>query len=249
MSRKTVRAIRAMKGKGIVSLTAYTAPVARMVDDACDFVLVGDSLGQVLYDYPSTIHVDLDMMIRHGDVVARTCRQACVVVDMPFGYQESPEVAFRMAARLMRETACDAIKLEGGVEMADTIRLLVRSGLPVLAHIGLMPQHAAQTGYRKVTSEQGEQVLADARAVAGAGAFAVVLECVDPDLSRRVTAEIDIPTIGIGSGSDCDGQILVTEDLLGLTGSPPSFAKPLTDLVTPSRKAIATYAERTRNGR
>ncbi len=243
MSRKTVRAIRAMKGKGIVSLTAYTAPIARMVDEACDFVLVGDSLGQVLYDYHSTIRVDLEMMIRHGDVVTRSCKHACVVVDMPFGYQESPEVAFRMASRLMRETACDAIKLEGGVEMADTIRLLVQSGLPVLAHIGLMPQHAAQTGYKKVASEQ---VLTDARAVADAGAFAVVLECVDADLSGRVTAEIDIPTIGIGSGEECDGQILVTEDLLGLTGSPPSFAKPLTDLVTPSLKAIQTYADRTR---
>ena len=238
MSRKTVRAIRAMKGKGIVSLTAYTAPIARMVDEACDFVLVGDSLGQVLYDYHSTIRVDLEMMIRHGDVVMRSCKH--VVVDMPFGYQESPEVAFRMASRLMRETACDAIKLEGGVEMADTIRLLVQSGLPVLAHIGLMPQHAAQTGYKKVASEQ---VLTDARAVADAGAFAVVLECVDADLSGRVTAEIDIPTIGIGSGEECDGQILVTEDLLGLTGS---FAKPLTDLVTPSLKAIQTYADRTR---
>tara|TARA_R110000787_G_scaffold16622_35_gene51159 strand:- start:9412 stop:10152 length:741 start_codon:yes stop_codon:yes gene_type:complete len=244
MSRKTVRAIRAMKGKGIVSLTAYTAPIARMVDEACDFVLVGDSLGQVLYDYHSTIRVDLEMMIRHGDVVTRSCKHACVVVDMPFGYQESPEVAFRMASRLMRETACDAIKLEGGVEMADTIRLLVQSGLPVLAHIGLMPQHAAQTGYKKVASEQ---VLTDARAVADAGAFAVVLECVDADLSGRVTAEIDIPTIGIGSGEECDGQILVTEDLLGLTGSPPSFAKPLTDLVTPSLKAIQTYADRTRS--
>ncbi len=244
MSRKTVRAIRAMKGKGIVSLTAYTAPIARMVDEACDFVLVGDSLGQVLYDYHSTIRVDLEMMIRHGDVVTRSCKHACVVVDMPFGYQESPEVAFRMASRLMRETACDAIKLEGGVEMADTIRLLVQSGLPVLAHIGLMPQHAAQTGYKKVASEQ---VLTDARAVADAGAFAVVLECVDTDLSGRVTAEIDIPTIGIGSGEECDGQILVTEDLLGLTGSPPSFAKPLTDLVTPSLKAIQTYADRTRS--
>tara|TARA_R110002110_G_scaffold186923_2_gene394131 strand:- start:2628 stop:3368 length:741 start_codon:yes stop_codon:yes gene_type:complete len=243
MSRKTVRAIRAMKGKGIVSLTAYTAPIARMVDEACDFVLVGDSLGQVLYDYHSTIRVDLEMMIRHGDVVTRTCKHACVVVDMPFGYQESPEVAFRMASRLMRETACDAIKLEGGVEMAETIRLLVQSGLPVLAHIGLMPQHAAQTGYKKVASEQ---VLTDARAVADAGAFGVVLECVDPELSRRVTAEIDIPTIGIGAGDDCDGQILVTEDLLGLTGSPPSFAKPLTDLVAPSLKAIAAYADRTR---
>lgn len=243
MSRKTVRAIRAMKGKGIVSLTAYTAPIARMVDEACDFVLVGDSLGQVLYDYHSTIRVDLEMMIRHGDVVTRSCKHACVVVDMPFGYQESPEVAFRMASRLMRETACDAIKLEGGVEMADTIRLLVQSGLPVLAHIGLMPQHAAQTGYKKVASEQ---VLTDARAVADAGAFAVVLECVDADLSGRVTAEIDIPTIGIGSGEECDGQILVTEDLLGLTGSPPSFAKPLTDLVTPSLKAIQTYVDRTR---
>lgn len=244
MSRKTVRAIRAMKGKGIVSLTAYTAPIARMVDEACDFVLVGDSLGQVLYDYHSTIRVDLEMMIRHGDVVTRSCKHACVVVDMPFGYQESPEVAFRMASRLMRETACDAIKLEGGVEMADTIGLLVQSGLPVLAHIGLMPQHAAQTGYKKVASEQ---VLTDARAVADAGAFAVVLECVDADLSGRVTAEIDIPTIGIGSGEECDGQILVTEDLLGLTGSPPSFAKPLTDLVTPSLKAIQTYADRTRS--
>jgi 3-methyl-2-oxobutanoate hydroxymethyltransferase len=246
MARKTIRSIRKMKGKGIVSLTAYTAPMARLVDPHCDFVLVGDSLGQVLYGYPSTIMVDVDMMARHGDAVVRACEHACVVVDMPFGYQESPDVAFRMASRLMKETACEAVKLEGGVEMAETIALLTGSGIPVLGHIGLMPQHAAQTGYARVASDQ---VLADARSVEEAGAFGVVLECVTPDLTARVTEAISIPTIGIGSGTDCDGQVLVTEDLVGLTASPPSFAQPLTDLKAPADKAIATWAESVRAGR
>jgi 3-methyl-2-oxobutanoate hydroxymethyltransferase len=243
MPRKTVRSIRSMKGKGVVSLTAYTVPMAQLVDEACDFVLVGDSMGQVIYGYPSTIQVDVDMMVRHGAAVARTCKHACVVVDMPFGYQESGEAAFRMASRIMRETACDAVKLEGGVEMAPVVAHLVTSGIPVLGHIGLMPQHAAQTGYKRVADDK---VIADAKAIADAGAFAIVLECVDAQLAGRVTAAVDVPVIGIGSGEDCDGQILVTEDLLGLTLNPPSFAAPLADLTTPAAGAIAEYAERTR---
>ncbi|WP_338550215.1 3-methyl-2-oxobutanoate hydroxymethyltransferase [Roseovarius phycicola] len=243
--------IRAMKGgTPIVSLTAYTTPMAELMDAHCDFVLVGDSVGMVLHGLPSTLGVTMEMMILHGQAVARGLKTAMMVVDMPFGsYEESPAQAFGNAARLMAETGAGAVKLEGGVAMAETIRFLVNRGVPVMAHIGLTPQSINTLGGYKVQGRDdgAEQVLADARAVAEAGAFAVVLEKLPASLSDRVTAEIPIPTIGIGASAGCDGQILVHYDMLGLfTRFKPKFVKRYAHLGEDAEKAIAAYADEVR---
>ena len=240
--------IRAMKGQTpIVSLTAYTTPMARMMDDACDFVLVGDSVGMVLHGMPSTLGVTMEMMIRHGQAVARGLTSAMMVVDMPFGsYEESPEQAFGNAARLMRETGAAAVKLEGGAHMAETIGFLVARGVPVMAHIGLTPQSINTLGGYKVQGrdEAAETLLADARAVSEAGAFSVVLEKVTASLADRITAAVPIPTIGIGASAGCDGQILVVDDMLGLfTAFKPKFVKRYATLGEDLANAAAAYAE------
>jgi len=243
--------IRACKGKTpIVSLTAYTTPMARLMDAHCDFVLVGDSVGMVLHGLPSTLGVTMEMMILHGQAVARGLERAMMVIDMPFGsYEESPQQAFRNAARLMAETGAAAVKLEGGVEMAETIRFLVARGIPVMAHIGLTPQSVNTLGGYKVQGrdEQGDLVLADARAVADAGAFSVVLEKVPQNLADQITADIAIPTIGIGASAGCDGQILVVDDMLGFfTAFKAKFVKRYADLGESAETAIAAYAAEVR---
>lgn len=240
--------IRAMKGRApIVSLTAYTTPMARMMDAACDFVLVGDSLGMVVHGMTSTLGVTMEMMILHGQAVARGLSRAMLVIDMPFGsYEESPAQAFRNAARIMRETGAAAVKLEGGQYMAETIAFLVARGVPVMAHIGLTPQSVNTLGGYKVQGrgEAAERLMADARAVAEAGAFSVVLEKLPSVLADRITAGIDIPTIGIGAGAGCDGQILVVDDMLGLfTAFKPKFVKRYAELGDAGTAAIAAYAE------
>ncbi|MGR3761039.1 3-methyl-2-oxobutanoate hydroxymethyltransferase [Roseobacteraceae bacterium NS-SX3] len=243
--------IRARKGgEPIVSLTAYTTPMARLMDKHCDFVLVGDSVGMVLHGMTSTLGVTMEMMILHGQAVARGLEQALLVIDMPFGsYEEGLAQAFGNAARLMRETGAGAVKLEGGVEMAETIRFLVRRGIPVMAHIGLTPQSINTLGGYKVQGRDAaaEAVLADARAVAEAGAFSVVLEKIPQGLSDRITAEVDIPTIGIGASAGCDGQILVVDDMLGFfTAFKPKFVKRYADLGPKAEAAIADYAAEVR---
>lgn len=243
--------IRACKGKTpIVSLTAYTTPMARLMDAHCDFVLVGDSVGMVLHGLPSTLGVTMEMMILHGQAVARGLERAMMVIDMPFGsYEESPQQAFRNAAQLMAETGAAAVKLEGGVEMAETIRFLVARGIPVMAHIGLTPQSVNTLGGYKVQGrdEQGDLVLADARAVADAGAFSVVLEKVPQNLADLITADIAIPTIGIGASAGCDGQILVVDDMLGFfTAFKAKFVKRYADLGDSAETAIAAYAAEVR---
>lgn len=239
--------IRAMKGGApIVSLTAYTTPMARMMDAQCDFVLVGDSVGMVLHGLPSTLGVTMEMMVLHGAAVARGLSHAMMVVDMPFGsYEESPEQAFRNAARLMRDTSAAAVKLEGGTHMADTIAFLVARGIPVMAHIGLTPQSINTLGGYKVQgrNDQADQLMADAQAVSDAGAFAVVLEKVPATLADRITADISIPTIGIGASPNCDGQILVVDDMLGLfTEFKPKFVKRYATLGEDGKAAIEAYA-------
>lgn len=203
--------IRAMKGgTPIVSLTAYTTPMAQMMDDHCDFVLVGDSVGMVLHGLPSTLGVTMDMMVMHGQAVARGLRQAMLVVDMPFGsYEQGPAQAFENAARIMAETGAAAVKLEGGQHMADTIAFLTARGVPVMAHIGLTPQSINTLGGYKVQGrgDAGAALMADAQAVSDAGAFAVVLEKVPATLADEITAAVPIPTIGIGASAGCDGQI------------------------------------------
>ncbi|MGX0878324.1 3-methyl-2-oxobutanoate hydroxymethyltransferase [Roseovarius sp. MBR-154] len=246
--------IRAMKGgTPIVSLTAYTTPMAQMMDEHCDFVLVGDSVGMVLHGLPSTLGVTMEMMILHGQAVARGLSRAMLVIDMPFGsYEESPAQAFRNAATLMTETGAAAVKLEGGRHMAETIAFLVARGVPVMAHIGLTPQSINTLGGYKVQGRgaAAEALLADARAVDEAGAFSVVLEKVPATLADEITAGISIPTIGIGASVGCDGQILVVDDMLGLfTAFKPKFVKRYGNLGEDGEAAIAAYAEEVRNRR
>jgi 3-methyl-2-oxobutanoate hydroxymethyltransferase len=246
--------IRAMKGgTPIVSLTAYTTPMAQMMDAQCDFVLVGDSVGMVLHGLPSTLGVTMEMMILHGQAVARGLSRAMMVVDMPFGsYEEGPAQAFRNAARLMAETGAAAVKLEGGRQMAETIAFLVARGVPVMAHIGLTPQSINTLGGYKVQGRgaAAEALMADARAVDQAGAFSVVLEKVPATLADEITAGISIPTIGIGASAGCDGQILVVDDMLGLfTAFKPKFVKRYGNLGEDGEAAITAYAEEVRSRR
>jgi 3-methyl-2-oxobutanoate hydroxymethyltransferase len=243
--------IQAMKGQSpIVTLTAYTTPMARIVDAHCDITLVGDSLGMVIHGLPSTIGVTMDMMILHGRAVMRGVTKSLAVIDMPFGsYEESPAQAFRNASRIMAETGCPAVKLEGGQHMAETIAFLVARGVPVMAHIGLTPQSVNTLGgYRVVgRNAEGDRLMADARAVADAGAFAVVLEKLPQGLARRITDAIAIPTIGIGAGLQCDGQVLVIDDMLGLfTEFHPKFVKRYAQLGHDADTAVAAYAAEVR---
>lgn len=243
--------ITARKGQApLVMLTAYTTPMARLVDPHCDIALVGDSLGMVLHGLPSTLGVTLEMMILHGRAVMRGLAKAMCVIDMPFGsYEQSPEQAFDSAARLIRETGAPAVKLEGGVHMASTIAFLTRRGIPVMAHVGLTPQAVNTLGGYKVVGREGEanMVMEDARAVEAAGAFAVVLEKVPVALSARVTQSLKIPTIGIGAGVHCDGQVLVVDDMLGLfTEFRPKFVKRYADLGPQASEAVAAYAAEVR---
>ena len=236
-------------GEKIACLTCYDASFALIEDRAgVDLILVGDSLGMVLYGLPSTLGVTVDMMAAHGAAVVRATERACVVVDLPFGsYQESPELAFRNAARLMAETGCDAVKLEGGQAMAPTTRFLVERGIPVMGHVGLMPQSVNVSGGFRATGrspDDASRVLADAKAVAYAGAFALVVEGTVEPVARAVTLAVPVPTIGIGASVACDGQILVTEDMLGLYGDfTPRHVRRYADLGSAAAQAIAAYAE------
>lgn len=244
--RLTVPRLRARKGQTpIVALTAYTAPIARLLDPHVDLLLVGDSLGQVVHGMESTVPVPLELMIFHGQAVMRSTEAALVVVDLPFGsYEESREQAFRSAARVMKETGCGAVKLEGGAPMAETIRFLSERGVPVMAHIGLMPQQQNLKGYRVAgrSADEWPAAMADARSIEQAGAFAVVLEGMVPGLADQITSKLSIPTIGIGASANCDGQILVTDDLLGLIASPPSFVRRYAELGDQVAAAVAAYA-------
>lgn len=240
-------AIQARKGgEPIVCLTAYTTPMARLVDPHCDVVLVGDSVGMVMHGLPSTLGVTMEMMVLHGKAVRRGMDKALMVVDMPFGaYEEGREQAFRNAARLMTETGCGAVKLEGGETMAETIRFLTSRGIPVMAHVGLTPQSVNVFGGYGVQGRgaSGARIRADAAAVAQAGAFSVVLEKVPDSLARTITTELTIPTIGIGASAACDGQVLVVDDMLGLFGDfRPKFVKRYAELGSAASQAIAAYA-------
>jgi 3-methyl-2-oxobutanoate hydroxymethyltransferase len=244
--------IRARKGRApLVVLTAYSTPVARLVDAHCDVVLVGDSVGMVIHGLPSTLGVTMEMMILHGRAVVRGAQKAMPVIDMPFGsYEESPQQAYRNAARLMAETGAPAVKLEGGVHMAETIAFLTARGVPVMAHVGLTPQSVNTLGGYKVVgrAEEAEKVMADARAIDEAGAFAVVVEKVPEGLAARITQALTIPTIGIGAGVRCDGQVLVVDDMLGLfTDFRPKFVKRYAELGKAADEAIAAYAAEVRS--
>ena len=257
IKRLTVPKIRERKGpdgtteQPIVMLTAYTTRMAQLLDPHCDLLLVGDSLGQVIYGLPSTVPVTLEMMCAHGAAVVRGSWHAVVAVDMPFGsYEASPEQAFASAARVMKETGAAAVKLEGGEAMAETIAFLCARGIPVIGHVGLTPQAVnALGGYRARGRDEAEaqKILADARAVAEAGAFLMVLEGVMEEIAAEATKLVACPTIGIGASVGCDGQVLVTEDMLGLFERTPRFVKRYDDLAGRIGKAAATYAEEVRS--
>ncbi len=245
--RTTARDIAARKGgTPIVSLTSYHAHTAGLLDTIVDFILVGDSLGMVMHGLETTIPVTLDMMILQGKAVMRGTHKALVVVDLPFGsYEESPAVAFRSAARVMKETGCGAVKLEGGRRMAETIRFLVERGVPVMGHVGLTPQAVNTMGGFRVQGRNPESagaVRADAVAVAEAGAFAMVVEGVVEPLADEITAAVPVPTIGIGASARCDGQILVLEDMLGLSARVPKFVKRYGQLAGHIAAAVEAYA-------
>ncbi len=249
--RITAPEIGARKGKEpIVSLTAYHAHTAAIADKYVDFLLVGDSLGMVMHGFESTLPVPLELMIVHGRAVMRGASRALVVVDMPFGsYEESPAQAFHNAAKVVKETQCGAIKLEGGRRMGETIRFLSERGIPVMAHIGLTPQSINILGGFKTqgrTRDQWALIEEDARVVAEAGAFSVVLEAIAEPLAAKITKAVPIPTIGIGASAACDGQILVMEDMLGLSPKVPKFVKEFGKVGAAIEKAIKSYAEEVR---
>ncbi len=245
--RTTANDLRVRKGgEPIVALTSYHAHTAAILDETVDFILVGDSLGMVMHGLETTLPVTLDMMILQGRAVMRGAKRSLVVIDLPFGsYEESPQAAFRTAARVMKETGCGAIKLEGGQRMAETIRFLVDRGIPVMGHVGLTPQAFNTIGGFKVQGRDphaADAIRADAVAVAEAGAFAVVVEAVVEPLARDITAAIAVPTIGIGASPACDGQILVLEDMLGLSARPPKFVRRFGNLAEGIRAAVGDYA-------
>lgn len=248
MRRKTAPDITARKGKEpIVCLTAYDAPTARILDDYCDLILVGDSVGMVVHGLTTTVGVTLEMMIMHGQAVMRGSSRALVVVDLPFGYYEdSPERAFKSAAKVMRETGCQAIKIESGSYAAETIAYLVERGIPVMSHVGLRPQSMNVLGgfrARGRTQKIADQIVENAIAAAEAGSFAVVVEGVSADIADKVTKEVSIPTIGIGASAGCDGQILVTPDMLGLFDRVPKFVKKFANMEDMVHDAVKTYTE------
>jgi 3-methyl-2-oxobutanoate hydroxymethyltransferase len=250
----TVPWVRSQKGvERLTMLTAYDYPTAAALDEAgIDMLLVGDSLATVIYGEPNTLSVTMEDMIRHTRAVVRAAKRALVIGDMPFmSYQVSREQAVMNAGRFLKEAGAQAVKLEGGAEMGDTIRAIVRAGIPVVAHIGLTPQSInAQGTYRMHgrSDEERAYLLRSAREVASAGAFCVVLECVEPLLAAEITRLIPIPTIGIGAGAECDGQVLVTHDLVGLTaGRVPKFVAPLACLREPLADAVKSYIARTKN--
>ena len=249
--RLTAPEITARKGKEpIVSLTSYHAHTAAIADQYVDFLLVGDSLGMVMHGFESTLPVPLDLMILHGRAVMRGAKRSLVVVDMPFGsYEESPQQAFRNAAMVIKETQCGAIKLEGGKRMGETIRFLSERGIPVMAHIGLTPQSINILGGFKTqgrTRDQWAIIEEDARVITEAGAFAVVLEAIAEPLAAKITREIPIPTIGIGASPACDGQILVMEDMLGLSPRVPKFVREFGKVGAAIENAIKMYADEVR---
>jgi 3-methyl-2-oxobutanoate hydroxymethyltransferase len=256
MKRLTVPAIRKRKLDGvtaepIVMLTAYTARTAQLLDEHCDLLLVGDSLGQVIYGLPSSVPVTLEMMAAHGAAVVRGSYHAVVIVDMPFGsYEQSPAQAFASASRLLKETGCAGVKLEGGEAMAQTVAFLSARGIPVMGHVGLTPQAVNQLGgynARGRSKAEAAKIVADAVALDRAGAFAIVVEGVVEPIAIEVTKAVACPTIGIGASAQCDGQVLVTEDMLGMFERVPRFVKRYEAIAETISGAAATYAEEVRN--
>lgn len=246
--RFTIPSLMNLKGqRPMVALTAYSAPMAEILDPHVDILLVGDSLGMVLYGEDSTLGVSVGDMIRHGRAVVRASARACVIVDMPFGsYQSSPPQAFESCAAVMKETGCAGVKLEGGTEMAETVYFLTKRAIPVMSHIGLMPQHVHRMGgykWQGRDEEQAAQLLEEAKIMQQAGAFALLLEGIEADLAAEISRKVSIPTIGIGAGAGCDGQILVSEDMAGLFTHTPKFVRKYGNLRAHLEDAVKAYAQ------
>lgn len=256
MKRLTIPAIQRRKQDGktaepIVMLTAYTARQAQLLDAHCDLLLVGDSLGQVIYGLPSSVPVTLDMMAAHGAAVVRGSYHAAVIVDMPFGaYEASPQQAFESAARLLKATGCAGVKLEGGEAMAETVAFLTRRGIPVMGHVGLTPQAVNQLGgynARGRSEAEAARIVADARALDEAGAFSIVIEGVVEPIAIEATGTVSCPVIGIGGSAQCDGQVLVTEDMLGMFERVPRFVKRYADMASLISGAAEQFAAEVRD--
>ncbi|MCB1591223.1 MAG: 3-methyl-2-oxobutanoate hydroxymethyltransferase [Alphaproteobacteria bacterium] len=252
-TRSGIAELQAHKGQRtpLVCLTAYSTPMAQLLDAHCDMLLVGDSIGTALYGMENTLGVTAEIMIAHGKAVMRGAKKACVLIDMPYGtYESSAEQAYGTARRILDETGCDGVKLEGGAEMAETIRHLVQNGVAVMAHIGLKPQSVVKDGGYRVrgkTQEEAEALMKDALAVQEAGAFGILIEGTIEPVARAITEAVDIITVGIGASPACDGQILVSEDMLGLiTEHTPKFVKKFVNLAEDIDKAVANYAREVR---
>lgn len=251
--KATTRSLRALKGvRPLVCLTAYDAVTARLADTGgADLILVGDSVGNAVLGFPSTVPVTLDIMAHHTAAVCRAKPAALVVADIPFALaHDSFPTLLRACRRLLQASGAEAVKIEGGVTLAKSVAKLVDAGIPVMGHVGLMPQRVHAAGYRRrgITDADRAAVIADAVAIADAGAFSIVAECVEPSLARELCKAVDVPIVGIGSGKDCDGQILVIHDLLGLSENPPPFAKPMAQLGTDAVQAISRWAKTVRKG-
>lgn len=252
MKRLTVPRIRQRKGgEPLVMLTAYTVRMAQLLDPHCDMLLVGDSLGQVIYGLPHTVAVTMEMMAAHGAAVVRGSYHAAVIVDMPFGsYEASPELAFTNAARLLKETGAAAVKMEGGKVMAPTVEFLTSRGIPVMAHVGLTPQAVnilGGYGVRGKSEEEAKSIVEDAVAISDAGAFSMVIEGVLEPIAIEITNKVACPTIGIGASAQCDGQVLVTEDMLGLFDRVPKFVKKFGNMGVHVEEAVREYASGVRD--
>ena len=252
MKRLTVPRIRQRKGgEPLVMLTAYTVRMAQLLDPHCDMLLVGDSLAQVIYGLPHTVGVTMDMMALHGAAVVRGSYHAAVIVDMPFGsYEGSPQQAFDNAARLLKETGAAAVKVEGGKVLAPTIEFLTQRGIPVMGHVGLTPQAVnilGGYGVRGKSEEEARSIVEDAVAVAQAGAFSIVIEGVLESIAIEITNKVDCPTIGIGASAQCDGQVLVTDDMLGMFDRVPKFVKRYQDMAGVVSGAVKDYADEVRS--
>lgn len=234
-------------GEKIICLTAYSFPMAKILDDHCDMILVGDSLGMTIYGFLDTVDVTLEMMINHGKAVTRAVKKSFVVVDLPCGtYEESPQQALESARKVISETGCDAIKIETSLEMVETVRFLVENNVKVMGHVGLLPQHVRKIGgyrYQGRDKDSAKEILKTAKLISQAGAFSLVIEAVPADLATEITSEIDIPTIGIGASADCDGQVLVIDDLLGFNKEfKPRFVSYYADLSKEIATAVTKFS-------
>ena len=249
MQQKIKKIINKKNKSKIVSLTAYSKNIATILDDFCDIILVGDSLGSVLYNYKSTREVSLDIMIEHSKSVRMGIKKSLMVVDMPYNTYRNSKEALKNAKKIMSKTKCDAVKLEGGKKISQIVRNLVKNNIPVMGHLGLLPQSDKTFKFKGKKSSEKNKILSEAKLLESAGVFSIVLECVEISLAKKVTNEINIPTIGIGSSNNCDGQILVFDDLIGLNPTNVRFVKKYSNIRKEITKAISNYSKDVRKNK